>query len=163
LLVALTTSGVLAWGIGLTGLNVRTALAHDPEPAPSVDALAPDFVPPPPGSYTLHRIMRAPDGDVLDAEGRASRLARFTTGKITLLGFVYTSCTDARGCPLAYQVFHAIKDRVARAPALHDRIRLVTLSFDPARDTPAVMKRYAGDTSASPIEWPFLTTSLLHS
>ena len=38
------------------------------------------------------------------AAGRA--LARFTTGKITVLSFIYTSCADARGCPLAYQVFH---------------------------------------------------------
>jgi cytochrome oxidase Cu insertion factor (SCO1/SenC/PrrC family) len=156
LLAALATGAVLAWGF--SGLAIRAALAHDPELEPGPDLPAPDFVPPAPGTYTLHRIMRAPDGDVLDVEGRAQRLSRFTTGKITLLGFVYTSCSDLRGCPLAYQVFHTIRDRVARASALHAEVRLVTLSFDPARDSPGVMKRYAGDSADSRVEWAFLTT-----
>ncbi len=154
---ALATGAALAWVVGLAG-GPAAVLAHDPEAAVSGGVATPDFVPPPPGTYTLHRIMRAPDGEVLDVDGRASRLARFTTGKITLLGFVYTACSDARGCPLAYQVFHAVIRRVADTPALRGQVRLVTLSFDPARDTPPVMKRYAGDSAASGVEWAFLTT-----
>ncbi len=154
---ALATGIALAWVAGLWGWPVAV-LAHDPEARAGGGVAAPDFVPPAPGSYTLHRIMRAPDGDVLDVDGGARRLAPFTTGKITLLGFVYAACSDARGCPLAYQVFHTIIDRVARAPALRGQVRLVTLSFDPVRDTPAVMKRYAGDRSALGVEWAFLTT-----
>ncbi len=154
---ALARAAALACLVGLGGWPAA-GLAHDPATAGGGAVAAPDFVPPPPGSYTLHRIMRAPDGDVLDVDGRARRLATFTTGKITLLGFVYTACSDARGCPLAYQVFHAIGDRVARAPTLRRQVRLVTLSFDPARDTPGVMKRYAGTSSATGVEWAFLTT-----
>jgi len=36
---------------------------------------------------------------VLDRDGRRRPLVRFTAGKITLLGFIYTSCADPRGCP----------------------------------------------------------------
>ena len=130
------------------------AVAHEPAPLPALD-----FEPPAPGTYTLHRIMRAPDGEVLGLDGRARRLSDFTRGRITLLGFIYTTCTDPEGCPLAYRVFETVKRAVA-TPALRDRIQLVTLSFDPLRDTPSVMRRYASRVSeggGSP-RWYFLTT-----
>ena len=128
--------------------------AHDAEPLPALD-----FEPPAPGTYTLHRIMAAPDGQVLGLDGRPQRLARFTRERITLLGFIYTTCVDPDGCPLAYRVFDTVRDAVAAVPALRDRVRLVTLSFDPARDTPAAMRRYAGSRVRGGDEpWLFLTT-----
>jgi protein SCO1/2 len=120
-----------------------------------------DFDPPRPGTYTLHRIMRAPDGEVLGLDGHGQRLSHFTRGRITLLGFIYTTCTDPDGCPLAYRVFERMKQTVAAAPALSERVQLVTLSFDPLRDTPAAMRQYAGsrvnDEGRGP-RWYFLTT-----
>jgi cytochrome oxidase Cu insertion factor (SCO1/SenC/PrrC family) len=130
------------------------AVAHEPVPLPALD-----FEPPAPGTYTLHRIMRAPDGEVLGLDGHARRLSEFTRGRITLLGFIYTTCTDPEGCPLAYRVFETVKRAVA-TPALRDRIQLVTLSFDPLRDTPSVMRRYASRVSegGGGPRWYFLTT-----
>ena len=149
------------------------AVAHEPAPPPL------DFDPPRPGTYTLHRIMRAPDGEVLDLDGRARRLSEFTRGHITLLGFIYTTCVDPEGCPLAYRVFETVRRALeerhgfagarrgpgglggpeARPPI--QLIQLVTLSFDPMRDTPSVMRRYAGsrvsEGGRSP-RWYFLTT-----
>src|SRR5919198_2768190 len=79
--------------LGLTG----TGAAHDVRDG--LSALAPmEFAPPPAGSYTLHPIMPAPQGRVVDVDGRRLPLSRFVSGKITLLGFIYTSCSDARGC-----------------------------------------------------------------
>jgi cytochrome oxidase Cu insertion factor (SCO1/SenC/PrrC family) len=127
-----------------------------------VDPLPPlDFEPPPPGSYTLHRIMRAPDGEVLGVDGRARRLSEFTRERITLLGFIYTTCIDPEGCPLAYRVFDTLAQAIVAAPALRDSVRFVTLSFDPARDSPDVMARYAGSRlrqEPGGLPWYFLTT-----
>src|SRR5262249_22994112 len=120
-----------------------------------------DFEPPPPGSYTLLRIMRAPDGEVLGVDGKARRLSEFMRDRITLLGFIYTTCIDPDGCPLAYRVFDTLDHAIAAAPALRARVRLVTLSFDPARDTPGVMGRYAGSRLRNEnggVPWYFLTT-----
>ena len=119
-----------------------------------------DFVLPEPGTYALQRIMRAPDGPVLTVDGRLDKLSRFTRERITLLGFIYTSCTDPQGCPLAYRVFDRLKDEIRATPALKDQVQLVTLSFDPARDTPSVMKRYAGSQleDEGGLRWFFLTT-----
>jgi cytochrome oxidase Cu insertion factor (SCO1/SenC/PrrC family) len=132
------------------------ALAHQAAPLPALD-----FEPPAPGTYTLHRIMAAPDGEVLGVDGRPQRLSRFTRKRITLLGFIYTTCVDPEGCPLAYRVFDALKQSIGARPALRDQTQLVTLSFDPARDTPAVMQRYAGSRvkeDESGVRWYFLTT-----
>jgi cytochrome oxidase Cu insertion factor (SCO1/SenC/PrrC family) len=119
-----------------------------------------DFVLPEPGTYELHRIMRAPDGPVLTVDGGLDKLSRFTRGRITLLGFIYTSCTDPQGCPMAYRVFDRLKDEIRATPALKDQVQLVTLSFDPARDSPAVMKHYAGSQleDEGGLRWFFLTT-----
>ena len=132
------------------------ALAHEAAPLPALD-----FEPPAAGTYTLHRIMAAPDGEVLGVDGRPQPLSRFTRTRITLLGFIYTTCVDPEGCPLAYRVFDALKQSIAARPALRGQAQLVTLSFDPARDTPAVMQRYAGSRvkeDDSGVRWYFLTT-----
>lgn len=119
-----------------------------------------DFVPPAPGTYELHRIMRAPDGQVLSVDGRLQRLSDLTRDRITLLGFIYTSCMDPDGCPLAYRVFARLRDEIRAAPALRDEVQLVSLSFDPARDSPSVMRRYAGSRLEEDggVRWIFLTT-----
>ena len=140
----------------LTALVAAPALAHHVELLPPLQ-----FVPPPPGSYRLHRIMPAPEGRVLDVHGRAARLSQYLHDRITLLGFIYTTCADPDGCPLAYRVFDALKEAIAATPRLRGQVRFVTLSFDPARDTPEAMRRYAGSRvveSDAGLRWYFLTT-----
>ncbi len=119
-----------------------------------------DYAIPAPGSYSLHRIMRAPDGNVLDTAGRSRRLSSYTRDRITLLGFIYTTCVDPQGCPLAYQVFDNLNQQIHATPGLSGKVRFVTLSFDPARDTPSVMTRYAGSRLKEDrgLQWYFLTT-----
>jgi len=137
-------------------IGAGAAWAHQPAPLPPLD-----FEPPAPGTYTLHRIMAAPDGEVIGVDGKPQRLSRFTRGGITLLGFVYTSCADPEGCPLALRVFDVLKQSLSERPELREQVRLVTLSFDPARDTPAVMQHYAGSRVVDDgrgVRWYFLTT-----
>lgn len=118
------------------------------------------FVPPAPGSYQLQRIMSAPDGAVLDADGSAHRLAEFTKGKLTLFSFIYTYCTDAKGCPLAYETLHSLKKTIEQDKGLHDKVRFVSMSFDPRNDTPETMRLY-GELEMRDrkgLRWHFLTT-----
>ena len=119
------------------------------------------FTAPPAGSYVLQVIGQAPQGQVLDSDGRAYSLDHFTKGKITLLSFIYTYCTDPIGCPLAFATFHTLRDRLLAIPDQARQVRFVSLSFDPINDTPEAMRRYAGKLAdgASPLRWSFLTTS----
>lgn len=122
-----------------------------------------DFNPHPPGSYKLYEIKSAPDGKVLDINGKARSLSEFTGGKVTLLSFIYSSCADPAGCPYAYLVFHNLQSRLQALPALNDKVRLVSVSFDPEHDTPEVLKLYAGDNAhgSHGVQWDFLTTASL--
>ena len=132
------------------------ALAHTPEPLPALD-----FDPPAAGTYKLHRIMPAPDGEVLGIDGRPRPLSHFTRERITLLGFIYTACTDPNGCPLTGRVFDLLKPAIAASPKLRGKVRFVTLSFDPARDLPSVMRHFAGSRvqdEKGALPWYFLTT-----
>jgi len=143
-------------------LALAIALLAAPAAAHHVELLpALEFVPPAPGSYVLYHIMPAPQGRVLDVNDRSAPLSRYTRGSITLLGFIYTTCSDPDGCPLAYRVFDALKEAIAARRELHGKVRFVTLSFDSARDTPEVMKQYAGSRAVDKgngLRWYFLTT-----
>ena len=81
---------------------------------------------------------------MLDIDGRGVSLNRYTTGRITLLSFMYTYCVDPIGCPLAYQTLSSLRERLLAKPNLARQVRFVSLSFDPINDTPAAMKSYGG-------------------
>lgn len=118
------------------------------------------FKAPAPGSYKLYQIMSAPDGPVLETDGKAHMLSEFTKGKVTLFSFIYTYCTDARGCPLAYETLHSLKKSIEQDAALRDKVRFVSMSFDPRNDTPETMRLY-GDAEMRDrkgLRWHFLTT-----
>jgi len=149
-------AGVAGLSVAAVILIAAPAAAHHVELLPKLE-----FVPPAPGTYVLHHIKPAPDGTVLGVDGRAAPLSRYTRGSITLLGFIYTTCSDPDGCPLAYRVFDALKETFTARAELHGKVRFVTLSFDPARDTPQVMKHYAGSRAVEKengLRWYFLTT-----
>lgn len=113
------------------------------------------------GSYTLPVIRQAADGQVLDEQGQTQSLQQLLRGKYTILSFIYSSCSDANGCPLAAHVFYKLKTAMQTQPELAQKLQLVSLSFDPERDTPERMRlyaanfKYAGQQGA----WRFLTTT----
>jgi cytochrome c peroxidase len=149
LLVALTLGG---W---LTPLPLA---AHQPSPPLG-------YEPPVPGTYELPVVKPATDGKVLDTAGATHRLFEYMHDKIVLLSFVYTRCSDARGCPLASGVLHAVQTALQRDAVLARQVRLLTLSFDPAHDTPEVMRHYAeafGAHATSQL-WYHLTTASLQA
>ncbi len=117
------------------------------------------FDPPVPGTYALPPIGKAADGNVLTDEGLSKRLSDFYGDKIVILSFIYTKCSDLNGCPLVTAVFYKLKQALKDDPELEDKLRLVSLSFDPEYDTPEVMKFYGqGSKDFGALEWQFLTT-----
>lgn len=121
-----------------------------------------NFDPPAPGSYKLPVIRQAADGRVLDIQGATQSLRALLSGKVTLLSFIYTRCTDAQGCPLATAVLYEISDASEVDPVLAKNLRMISLSFDPVFDTPEVMAKYRGDAAShksSRAEWLDLTTA----
>lgn len=164
-LIVLASVFTAVAGAPAPGAWAHPAQSHGrPPESPAVEAPVGrrvEFDAPAPGTYRLPVIKPAPDGAVLNASGAWRRLHQLMAGKVVVLSFVYTQCSDARGCPLATAVLHQIHQASASDSALAEHLKLITLSFDPAHDTPAEMARYARprDPSARASEWDHLTTA----
>jgi protein SCO1/2 len=65
-------------------------------------------------------------------------------GRVLLVTFVYTRCPLADYCPRMSRNFASIDKALAKEPALYEKTHLLSVSFDPAYDTPAVLRSYGG-------------------
>ena len=117
------------------------------------------FDPPTPGSYRLPPLGAAADARVLDADGAKRGLHELMGDRVVVLSFIYTRCGDVNGCPLATHVFGRVAAVLAATPELSDRVNLISLSFDPDHDTPAVMKAYGELHHREEVSWQFITTA----
>ena len=94
----------------------------------------------------------APPFRLTDQDGNPLALEDLR-GKLVLLDFIYTHCSGP--CPILTGV-HADLQR-ALDPALRARVRFVSISLDPVRDTPAALREYAAKRGADTSGWSFLT------
>lgn len=117
-----------------------------------------DFDPPAPGSYSLPVIKSAADGEVLDSTGQLRSLRSMLEGRVTILSFVYLRCASPKACPYATSVLRQIHEVTCKDSKLSHGVQLITMSFDPAHDTPERMGGYGelfrGKGGA---DWQFLT------
>jgi protein SCO1 len=97
-----------------------------------------------------------PDAAFIDQQDRRRSLAEWR-GRQTLVTFIYTRCPLPTFCPLMDQNFATIQRSVAEDPVLRGQVQLVSISFDPDHDTPAVLAAHAARLRADPQVWTFLT------
>ena len=121
-----------------------------------VAALVRSQRPPPRDAPALGHVLdlghAAPELSLTDQDERAFSLAELR-GRFVLIDFVYTQCPGP--CPILTGV-HAEVQR--RLPAeLRERTRFVSISLDPARDTPERLRDYARARGADLAGWSFLT------
>lgn len=100
---------------------------------------------------------KVPDVSLVDEDGRTRRLADLQAGNALALTFIYTRCPLPNFCPMMDRHFAAIQESVKDDRAMRGKVRLVSVSFDPAYDTPAVLKKHARTVGADPSIWHFLT------
>jgi protein SCO1/2 len=96
-----------------------------------------------------------PDGKFLDQDGKPRSFGSFK-GSPVAMTFIYTRCPLPTFCPLMDRHFASLQKSLKADPALKD-VRLVTVSFDPVTDTPAVLKKHAKSLDADLSRWTFLT------
>ena len=84
-----------------------------------------------------------PDFKLLNQDGKTIHLSQFK-GKVVLMTFVYTRCPLADFCPKMSRNFAAVEGELKKDPALFGSTHLLSVSFDPKYDTPAVLKSYGG-------------------
>ena len=138
----LSISRLLASTTILLNLSATPALSHLPIPPkkPEIGRKATQTA--------------VPDFTLIDQNGKTFRFTN-ARGKIVLVTFVFTTCPDV--CPLLTAKFAAIQ-RTLRERRIDDYL-LLTITTDPARDTPAVLKSYGEQFKADFNHWLFLTGS----
>lgn len=92
----------------------------------------------------------------VDQNGRPQTLSTWH-GRALAVTFTYTRCPIPTFCPLMDRQFAAIQRSARANSSLRDRVHLVSITFDPEHDTPAVLKEHAKRLDADPAVWTFLT------
>jgi protein SCO1/2 len=97
-----------------------------------------------------------PQDALVDQAGATRHLSDWR-GDALAVTFVYTRCPVPDFCPLMDRHFADLQRAILADPALRDKVHLVSISFDPAHDTPAVITAHAKARGADPRVWSYLT------
>ncbi len=100
-----------------------------------------------------------PDFAFTNHEGKQIRLSDFR-GKVLAFTFIYTRCPLPDFCIRMSDHFVKIQKSLKSDPSLNGRWHLLTISFDPDYDTPAVLKKYGQNYGADFGTWDFATNDL---
>jgi protein SCO1/2 len=101
---------------------------------------------------TLPKIGPAPEFKLTSEQGKRIAL-KDLRGKVLAITFIFASCTDT--CPLLTAKMAGIQNRLGSD--FGPKVFFVSITVDPERDTPEVLKRYAVAHKANPVGWAFLT------
>jgi len=102
-----------------------------------------------------------PDASLINQDGRPISLSRYR-GRMLVSTFIYTRCPLPDYCTLMSNNFAEINRELDKAPDLRKQVHLLSITLDPAYDTPKVLRSYgAAHTENYGNEkfqtWEFLT------
>ncbi len=109
-----------------------------------------------PASDPLREGEMVADATFVDAGGATRHLTDWK-GRAIAVTFIYTRCPVPNFCPLMDRHFKSVQDQVRADPALNGKVQLLSISFDPDYDTPAVLSQHASRMKSDPEVWRFLT------
>jgi protein SCO1 len=124
------------------------AMLASATPAPAHDIRHPQHA----KQQRLPKIAPAPGFTLIAQNGMPVALADFR-GKVVAVTFIYTSCMDT--CPMLTALMAYVQDKLG--PHFGKGIAFVSITVDPERDTPEVLKQYAETFGADLNGWAFLT------
>jgi protein SCO1 len=106
-------------------------------------------------SSRLAVIQPAPDFTLTTQDG--SKLSSSDLkGKVLLVSFIFTTCNGT--CPATTHRMSQIQEEHKSRQLFKDgRVHLLSISLDPARDKPEVLRGYMKLYDADPSHWTFLT------
>jgi protein SCO1/2 len=93
--------------------------------------------------------MVVPEFTLVDQDGSA-RTKEMLRGRVTILAFTFTHCTTV--CPVMMSNLIRMQEELNGTP-----VRLLSITVDPERDTPEVLRRKAASVGADLSRWTFLT------
>jgi protein SCO1/2 len=99
---------------------------------------------------------QVPDIHLINQDGRPIRLSSFR-GQTLVVTFIYTRCPLPDFCVRMSQQFADLQHLLKADPSMKGRWHLLSISFDPAFDRPAVLKEYGNNYGADFAVWDFAT------
>ena len=100
----------------------------------------------------LSKIGPAPEFTLTNQDGKRLALKELR-GKVLAITFIFASCVDT--CPLLTAKMAGIQNRLGSD--FGKKVHFVSITVDPERDTPDVLKRYGEAHKANAAGWAFLT------
>lgn len=97
-----------------------------------------------------------PEFTLIDQDARTITLNDFR-GQPFVFTFIFTRCPLPNFCPLMSRHFAALQSAIEIATDPVAGTRLLSISFDPDFDSPAVLKTFAAGEHANPNVWKFAT------
>jgi protein SCO1/2 len=103
-----------------------------------------------------------PDFAFLNQSGRTRHLHDYA-GRVLLVTFIYTRCPLSDYCVRMSRNFAEMDKSLSSDAALYSKTHLLSISFDPAYDTPGVLRSYGGAytgrfTKETFAHWEFAAT-----
>jgi protein SCO1 len=102
----------------------------------------------------LPKIAPAPEFALISQDRALVKLADYR-GKVVAVTFIFTLCADT--CPVLTPMMSFVQDQLGAD--FGKKIAFVSITVDPERDTPEVLKEYAQAFGANLAGWSFLTGS----
>lgn len=100
---------------------------------------------------------RVPNFAFTDQNRRRVVLSKFA-GRVVAVNFIYTSCALPNSCFRNSNNFGVLQKRFQEK--MGRDLVLLTVTFDPQRDHPEILAKYANTWKADPTAWHFLTGSV---
>jgi protein SCO1/2 len=107
-----------------------------------------------PAQSRLPVIEAAPDFALTDQVGKALAL-KDLKGQVLLVSFIFTTCSGT--CPATTHRMARVQEELQKRDLFKQGVRLVSISLDPARDTPEVLRGYMRLFDLDGKTWSFLT------
>jgi protein SCO1 len=104
-----------------------------------------------------------PGVPLINQDNKTFRLSDFR-GKAVALTFIYTRCPLPDYCIRMNDNFAQLEQKLKTSGAVYDKTHLLSISFDPERDTPAVLKEFGSTRAGRNVDpdfkhWEFVTAS----
>jgi protein SCO1/2 len=87
----------------------------------------------------LPTIRPAPEFTLINQHAKPVKLSDYR-GKAVLVSFIFTTCNGS--CPATTHRLAKVHDALAKEPELHKQVHFVSITLDPARDTPEMLRGY---------------------
>ncbi|MCY1282041.1 hypothetical protein D9M69_379480 [compost metagenome] len=140
---------MFALGLALA-LAAGTVAAHEGH-APAKAQAAPEVPAPTVGTRDARTYFT--DTRLLNQDGQAVQFySDVLKDRVVLLNVIFTHCNDA--CPLITRKLKEVRAALGEAAG---QVTFVSLTSDPANDTPEVLKAFAAKQGADDPNWIFLT------